>query len=63
MKGYDVIGDTVNTAKRIEAAAAGGEVLVSDAVVPALGSGTSLGSRREVIAKGKEIPIGVHPLL
>lgn len=62
VKGYDVIGDTVNTAKRIEGAAAGGEVLVSDAVVPALGPGTSLGSRREVIAKGKEIPIGVYPL-
>ena len=62
VKGYDVIGDTVNTAKRIEGAAAGGEVLASDVVVPALGPGASLGSRREVIAKGKGIPIGVYPL-
>ena len=62
MKGYDVIGDTVNTAKRIEGAAAGGEIMISDALVPALGPETSLGSRRDVIAKGKEIPIGVYPI-
>jgi class 3 adenylate cyclase len=53
----------VNTAKRIEGAAAGGEVLVSDALVLALGPDASLGSRREVIAKGKDIPIGVYPLM
>ena len=62
VKGYDVIGDTVNTAKRIEGAAAGGEVLVSDAVRAALDPATSLGLRREVIAKGKEAPVAVYPL-
>ena len=62
MMGYDVIGDTVNTAKRIESAAGGGEVLVSDSVRAALDSATALGERREVVAKGKEMPIEVYPL-
>lgn len=62
MMGYDVIGDTVNTAKRIEGAAAGGEVLVSECVRLALGPATALGARREVVAKGKEVPIEVYPL-
>ena len=63
LKGYDVIGDTVNTAKRIEGAAGGGEVLVSDPVRVALDPVTKLGERREVVAKGKEVPIAVYPLL
>ena len=63
VKGYDVIGDTVNTAKRIEGAAAGQEVLVSGAMVPALDRGVQLGPQREVVAKGKEAPIPVYPLL
>jgi len=60
--GYDVIGDTVNTAKRIEGAALGGEVLVSEPVRAALDPGTRCGERREVLAKGKEAPIEVHLL-
>jgi len=62
MMGYDVIGDTVNTAKRIEGAAGRGEVLVSETVRLALDPGTPLGARREVVAKGKEAPIEVYPL-
>ena len=63
MMGYDVIGDTVNTAKRIEGAAQGGEVLVSESVRTALDAASPLGARREVVAKGKEMPIEVHVLL
>ncbi|MGP1676743.1 MAG: adenylate/guanylate cyclase domain-containing protein [Burkholderiales bacterium] len=63
MMGYDVIGDTVNTAKRIEGAAGGGEVLVSESVRLALNPASMLGGRREVVAKGKEVPIAVYPLL
>ena len=61
--GYDVIGDTVNTAKRIEGAALGGEVLVSEPVRAALDPGTRFGERREVLAKGKEAPIEVYLLV
>lgn len=63
LQGYDVIGDTVNTAKRIEGAAAGGEVLVSAALLAALEPGTAAGPRRDVLAKGKDEPIEVYPLL
>ena len=62
LKGYDVIGDTVNTAKRIEGAAGGGEVLVSEAVRAALDPATALGERREIVAKGKEAPLAVYAL-
>lgn len=63
LKGYDVIGDTVNTAKRIEGAAAGGEVLASGALLAALEPGVATGPRRDVVAKGKAVPIEVYPLL
>lgn len=62
LKGYDVIGDTVNTAKRIEGAAGGGEVLVSESVRVALDPVTSVGERRALVAKGKEAPIEVYLL-
>ena len=63
IKGYDVIGDTVNTAKRIEGAAGGGEVLVSQAMRAALDATSAFGGRRELVVKGKEAPLEVYPLL
>lgn len=63
IKGYDVIGDTVNTAKRIEGAAAGGEVLVSEAVRATLDPALTVGARRELLVKGKDAPLAVYPLL
>jgi class 3 adenylate cyclase len=63
IKGYDVIGDTVNTAKRIEGAAGGGEVLVSQAMRAALDAASAFGARRELVVKGKEAPLEVYPLL
>jgi len=63
VKFYDVIGDTVNTAKRIESAAASGELLISSAVVPALGADLRLGPKRLITVKGKEAPVEVYPLL
>jgi class 3 adenylate cyclase len=63
MQFYDVIGDTVNTAKRIESAAAAGEVLVSDTLRRQLDAAVDCGEAREVAVKGKEQPLKVFPLL
>lgn len=58
VKFYDVIGDTVNTAKRIESAASAGEILVSEAAAGTL----AYGERREIQVKGKEAPLAVFVL-
>ncbi len=63
VKFYDVIGDTVNTAKRIEGAALETEVLISEATRVAIGDRTVLGPVRDIEAKGKEVPVSVYPLL
>jgi len=62
VKGYDVIGDTVNTAKRICDSAAGGEVLISEEVRKALGSKAVVGRSRQIKAKGKTEPLTVYAL-
>jgi class 3 adenylate cyclase len=62
VKFYDVIGDTVNTAKRIESSAESGEVLVSEAVRIALGATFRAGPKRQITVKGKEEPVSVYPL-
>jgi class 3 adenylate cyclase len=59
---YDVIGDTVNTAKRIESSAISGEVLISDAVRIVIGATFRAGPKRYVTVKGKEEPVVVYPL-
>jgi len=63
VKFYDVIGDTVNTAKRIEGAAQGGEVLVSEEAISDIAHAPRLGAPRRVTVKGKEKEIEVFPLL
>jgi class 3 adenylate cyclase len=60
IKQFDVVGDTVNTAKRIEGEAAPGEVLASEAFRAAAGA-ASRGERR-VQVKGKSVPVAVHRL-
>ena len=60
VKAYDVLGDTVNTAKRIESAAAAGEVLLSDAVAARVKP--PAGAARHIEAKGKSAPLRVHAM-
>lgn len=62
VKFYDVIGDTVNTAKRIESAAQAGEVLISAAGLQRIGTGVGVGTSRQISAKGKKQLITVYPL-
>jgi class 3 adenylate cyclase len=60
VKFYDVIGDTVNTAKRIESAAESGEVLISENVRRMSEGAFRLGAGREISAKGKENLVMVY---
>jgi class 3 adenylate cyclase len=59
---YDVIGDTVNTAQRIEKAAGPGEVLISETVRLALGQTFRAKEKRQLSVKGKEEPLTVFVL-
>jgi class 3 adenylate cyclase len=59
VKAFDVLGDTVNVAKRLCDAAAGGEILASEAT-PAVGAGEA--PIRELRVKGKSAPLRVRVL-
>ena len=59
---YDVIGDTVNTAKRMESAARGGEVVVDAALAATLQDHYPFGATELLEAKGKRAPIAVTRL-
>ncbi|MFQ3627288.1 MAG: adenylate/guanylate cyclase domain-containing protein, partial [Cyanobacteriota bacterium] len=62
VKCYDVIGDTVNTAKRIESAAHPNEVLISESIRNMIGQTLRTGIKRKITVKGKESPLTVYPL-
>ena len=62
VKTYDVIGDTVNTAKRICDQAAGDEILISEAVFDHIKEGVSVAESKSLTAKGKKEPIKVYPV-
>jgi guanylate cyclase len=59
---YDVWGDTVNVASRLETAAQPGSILVSEEVASALGTGFDLRAVGEVVLKGKGA-VTAHRLL
>jgi class 3 adenylate cyclase len=58
VKSYDVIGDTVNTAKRIEGAALAGEILISEDFRRAVDAASA--QSRTIAVKGKSAPLVVH---
>lgn len=59
LKRYEIIGDTVNTAKRICSAANGSELLVSEEVLLKTGNLFTVQERRSIMAKGKNDPLQV----
>jgi class 3 adenylate cyclase len=59
LKRYEIIGDTVNTAKRICSAAESGELLVSKEVFIKTADLFTLLESREISAKGKSVPLEV----
>ena len=62
VRDFTVIGDTVNTAARLQAHAGPGEVLVTDETYRALSVNISSSERRTLELKGKEAPILAHML-
>lgn len=62
VKYYDVIGDTVNTGKRIENSTKAAQILISESAVSRLSYKPSLGKAIDIIAKGKSAPLRVFPL-
>lgn len=59
---FTALGDAVNTASRLAASAAAGEVLVSEDVYQALAGKHSATERRVLNLRGKEAPFPVHVL-
>lgn len=60
---YTAIGDTVNTAARLEANAGPGQVLLSQSVVDTLGDRIEVKEIGAIPLKGKSIPVMVYELL
>jgi adenylate cyclase len=58
---FTALGDTVNTAARLQSAAAPGEVVVSDEIWPDAGR-DGCAERRQVVIRGKSDPVGVRVL-
>lgn len=62
VQGYDVLGDTVNTAKRIEGACESAEILLSQATRDELSQDNHTGPSRQISVKGKQETIHVYLL-
>jgi len=60
---YTVIGDVVNTAKRLQAVAREGEIIISEACYEKVKESFKLKKVGEVVLKNKAHPIGVYQVL
>jgi class 3 adenylate cyclase/tetratricopeptide (TPR) repeat protein len=60
---YAVSGDVVNTAARIQKAAAPGEILVGEHTMRLARRAIRFGERRELTLKGKASPVPAYPVL
>jgi class 3 adenylate cyclase len=60
---YGVVGPAVNLLGRIQGLAAGGEILISDALVKRVAAFVDVGPARIETVKGPREPITVYPLL
>lgn len=60
---YTAIGDTVNTAARLESKAAGGEILISEALYERLKDRIDAQFKEETALKGKAFPVKVYSVL
>ena len=60
---YDALGDTVNTANRIEKSAASGEVWISEGVFSHLNSRVPVDEPQFITVKGKDQPVRVYRIL
>jgi class 3 adenylate cyclase len=63
VRSFDVLGDTVNTGKRICDQAAGGEILCSFSIFQAAPDKIKVGNPLSANAKGKSMPLVVAPLV
>jgi adenylate cyclase len=61
-RSFAVIGDTTNTAARLQAAARPGEVVIAAATLAQLGDGADVESLPPVDAKGKREPVPAYRL-
>jgi class 3 adenylate cyclase len=57
---YTAIGSGVNMASRIESCTVGGQILISESVMKAVGDQLRIDNHQEVFAKGAEHPINVY---
>lgn len=60
---FGIVGSAVNLAARIQAQAAGGEVLASDSTLMAAGQGIERSEARSIQAKGIENPVSVYQIM